>query len=101
MANEPTLSVAEEQIDSPETTKNMQNITPEGQVASISEEREEATMAGQQVDFTDEEAALAAENAGLDLGEAAPEEETDRAENSASELAGKSKEELLAIFEND
>ena len=47
MANEPTLSVAEEQIDSPETTKNMQNITPEGQVASISEEREEATMAGQ------------------------------------------------------
>ncbi len=98
MANEPTLSVAEEQIDSPETTKNMQNITPEGQVASISEEGEEATMAGQQVDFTDEEAALAAENAGLDLGEAAPEEETDRAENSASELAGKSKEELLAIF---
>lgn len=98
MANEPTLSVAEEQINSPETTQNMQNTAPEGSDKATVDASEEPAATAQQVDFTDEEAALAAEHAGLDLGEAAPEEETDRTENPAYELAGKTKEELLSIF---
>ena len=98
MANEPTLSVAEEQIGSPETTQNMQNTAPGESDKATVEAGEESATTAQQVDFTDEEAALAAEHAGLDLGEAAPEEETDRAENPANELAGKTKEELLSIF---
>ena len=98
MANEPTLSVAEEQIGSPETTQNMQNTAPGESDKATVEAGEDSATTAQQVDFTDEEAALAAEHAGLDLGEAAPEEETDRAENPANELAGKTKEELLSIF---
>ena len=98
MANEPTLSVAEEQIGSPETTQNMQNTAPGESDKATVEAGEESATTAQQVDFTDEEAALAAEHAGLDLGEAAPEEETDRTENPANELAGKTKEELLSIF---
>ena len=98
MANEPTLSVAEEQIGSPETTQNMQNTAPGESDKATVEAGEESATTAQQVDFTDEEAALAAEHAGLDLGEAAPEEETDRTENPVNELAGKTKEELLSIF---
>lgn len=55
-----------------------------------------------QVDFADEEAALAAQNAGLEIEGATPEEEA--AEELAAQkpeedkFAGKGKEELVALF---
>lgn len=64
---------------------------------------EEGTEAGAQVDFEDEEAALAAQDAGLELeGETAEEAAADQlaGESSAVEdkFAGKGKEELVALF---
>ena len=56
-----------------------------------------------QVDFSDEDAALAAQSAGLELGEATAEEEDAEHQQSESapaedRFAGKNKEELLALF---
>ncbi len=59
------------------------------------------------VDFSDEEAQLASENAGIDLGEATPEEEEAEESKAADpkaaaddtpDLTGKSKPELVEIF---
>lgn len=64
---------------------------------------EEAVAGDVQVDFADEEAALAAQNAGLEIeGETAEEEAADRlaeeTPDAADKFAGKGKEELVALF---
>ena len=64
---------------------------------------EEAVPGDVQVDFADEEAALAAQNAGLEIeGETAEEEAADRlaeeTPDAADKFAGKGKEELVALF---
>ncbi len=64
---------------------------------------EESEAADERVDFSDEEAALAAQDAGLDLDAETPEEEAAgqlAAETpaEADPFAGKSKEELVALF---
>ena len=70
-------------------------------VAEVAESEEDASR-DVQVDFADEEAALAAQNAGLEIEGATPEEEA--AEELAAQkpeedkFAGKGKEELVALF---
>ena len=64
---------------------------------------EEAVPGDVQVDFADEETALAAQNAGLEIeGETAEEEAADRlaeeTPDAADKFAGKGKEELVALF---
>ena len=62
---------------------------------------EPAGAAAEPVDFADEEAALAARSAELDLGEETPEEEAAEAETPSAEedsLTGKSRSELIAWF---
>ena len=71
--------------------------------AVTTEPDEEAVPAGAEVDFADEEAALAAQDAGLELeGETAEEAAADQlAEGGPSaedKFAGKGKEELVALF---
>lgn len=60
----------------------------------------EELIPSEQVDFTAENAALDADNAGLEMGDETPEEESAAVQSGlpADELAGKSKEDLLAIF---
>jgi len=67
---------------------------------SAAAEDAEAAPADQRVDFADEEAALAARDAGLELGEETPEEAEDEAPAAgASDLyAGKSGPELVELF---
>ena len=69
----------------------------------VAEAAEEAAPADVQVDFADEEAALAAQNAGLEIEDETPEEEAaDRlageTPDTADKFAGKGKEELVALF---
>ena len=69
----------------------------------VAEAAEEAAPADVQVDFADEEAALAAQNAGLEIEDETPEEEAaDRlageTPDTADKVAGKGKEELVALF---
>ena len=69
----------------------------------VAEAAEEAVPADVQVDFADEEAALAAQNAGLEIEDETPEEEAaDRlageTPDTADKFAGKGKEELVALF---
>lgn len=70
----------------------------------VAEAVDEETVPGDvQVDFADEEAALAAQNAGLEIeGETAEEEAADRlaeeTPDAADKFAGKGKEELVALF---
>jgi len=89
-------SVPEEQVS---IAEDVQKVTTETQAA----EPERAESADEQtaaVDFSDEEAQLAAEDAGIDLGEEAPEEEQPEAaaESGERQLAGKSKAELVELF---
>lgn len=97
-----TLPVSEEHLNSSvvEDTQNDSVPADGGETnAAVADDTDVPTQG--RVDFADEDAALAAENAGLDLGEASPEEEAAGAaggEAAGSDLAGKSKEELLAIF---
>ena len=89
-----TLPVSGEHLDSSVVEDTQNNSVPAdgGETnAAVADDTDVPTQS--RVDFADEDAALAAENAGLDLGEASPEEEA-----AGSDLAGKSKEELLAIF---
>ena len=94
-----TLPVSEEHLNSSVVEDTQNNSVPAdgGETnAAVADDTGVPTQSG--VDFADEDAALAAENAGLDLGEASPEEEAAGGEAAGSDLAGKSKEELLAIF---
>lgn len=64
---------------------------------TVSEVAAEEDAAGEKVDFADEEAALDAQSAGLELGEETPEE---AAQEAATDdiYAGKNEEELVALF---
>ena len=73
-------------------------------VESVAVEDEDAAPADVEVDFADEEAALAARDAGLEIeGETAEEEVAEQLaeaapENAEDKFAGKGKEELIALF---
>ena len=90
-----TLPVSGEHLDSSVVEDTQNNSVPAdgGETnAAVADDTDVPTQS------RDEDAALAAENAGLDLGEASPEEEAAGGDAAGSDLAGKSKEELLAIF---
>ena len=78
-----TLPVSEEHLNSSVVEDTQNNSVPaDGGETNAAVADDTGVLTQSRVDFADEDAALAAENAGLDLGEASPE----------------SKEELLAIF---
>ena len=96
-AETPEKSVAEEETPRPKRARIKPAAEP------VSDFDEETAPADVRVDFADEEAALAAHDAGLELGdETAEEAEADQlAEEKSSpeeKFAGKSKEELVALF---
>ena len=93
-------SVPVEQVSNAEDVHNVTaQVQPEEVVATVN--AEEPEMA-ESVDFSDEEARLAADNAGIDLGEATPEEEEAQPESQMAtdeqSLVGKSKAELVELF---
>ncbi len=95
-------SVPVEQVSNAEDVHNVATqAQPEEVVATIN--AEEPAVA-ESVDFSDEEARLAADNAGIDLGEATPEEEDVEAQPESQmatdeqSLVGKSKAELVELF---
>ena len=94
-----TLPVSEEHLNSSVVEDTQNNSVPaDGGETNAAVADDTGVLTQSRVDFADEDAALAAENAGLDLGEASPEEEAAGGDAAGSDLAGKSKEELLAIF---
>ena len=89
-----TLPVSEEHLNSSVVEDTQNNSVPaDGGETNAAVADDTGVPTQSRVDFADEDAALAAENAGLDL-----EEEAAGGEAAGSDLAGKSKEELLAIF---
>lgn len=93
-------SVPVEQVSNAEDVHNVATtMQPEEVAATINAEEPEVAEG---VDFSDEEARLAADNAGIDLGEATPEEEEAQPEAQMAtdepSLVGKSKTELVELF---
>ena len=93
-------SVPVEQVSNAEDVHNVATtMQPEEVAATINAEEPEVAEG---VDFSDEEARLAADNAGIDLGEATPEEEEAQPEaqmaTDEQSLVGKSKTELVELF---
>ena len=92
-------SVPVEQVSNAEDVHNVTaQVQPEEVVATVNAEEPEVA---ESVDFSDEEARLAADNAGIDLGEATPEEEAQPESQMATDeqsLVGKSKAELIELF---
>ena len=93
-------SVPVEQVSNAEDVHNVATqVQPEEVAATINAEEPEVAEG---VDFSDEEARLAADNAGIDLGEATPEEEEAQPEaqmaTDEQSLVGKSKTELVELF---
>lgn len=93
-------SVPVEQVSNAEDVHNVATtMQPEEVAATINTEEPEVAEG---VDFSDEEARLAADNAGIDLGEATPEEEEAQPEaqmaTDEQSLVGKSKTELVELF---
>lgn len=93
-------SVPVEQVSNAEDVHNVATtMQPEEVVATINAEEPEVAEG---VDFSDEEARLAADNAGIDLGETTPEEEEAQPEaqmaTDEQSLVGKSKTELVELF---
>ena len=92
-------SVPVEQVSNAEDVHNVTaQVQPEEVVATVNAEEPEVV---ESVDFSDEEARLAADNAGIDLGEATPEEEAQPESQMATDeqsLVGKSKAELIELF---
>ncbi len=93
-------SVPMEQVSNAEDVHNVATtMQPEEVAATINAEEPEVAEG---VDFSDEEARLAADNAGIDLGEATPEEEETQPESQLAtdeqSLVGKSKSELVELF---
>ncbi|MDE5622122.1 MAG: DUF349 domain-containing protein, partial [Alistipes sp.] len=106
-----------EQVAQPETTASVEESVPapvgaeepsrprRARIAATAEavetESDEEPQPTAQVDFADEEAELAAQDAGLDLGEETAEEAEQLAAADAGgeeRFAGKSKEELVSVF---
>lgn len=101
-AVQPELSApAETQADPAQPRPKRARIKPVAEPVETEADEDEAP-ANVEVDFSDEDAALAARSAGLELDEATAEE--DAAERAAGEesfedrFAGKSKEELVGLF---
>ncbi len=91
------LPVPEEQFGTP--AEDVRPVTP---AATAENDATPSATDDNRMDFTDEEAALAADSAGLELDEATPEEvESSAGETSEEErtLTGKSRGELIAWFE--
>ena len=93
-------SVPVEQVSNAEDVRTVTTqVQPEEVVATVNAEEPEVA---ESVDFSDEEARLAADNAGIDLGEATPEEEEAAPEEQTAtdeqSLVGKSKTELVEMF---
>ncbi|MBR4055438.1 MAG: DUF349 domain-containing protein [Rikenellaceae bacterium] len=93
-------SVPVEQVSNAEDVHNVATtMQPEEVAATINAEKPEVAEG---VDFSDEEARLAADNAGIDLGETTPEEEETQPEaqmaTDEQSLVGKSKTELVELF---
>lgn len=93
-------SVPVEQVSNAEDVHNVATTMQPEEVAAIINAEEPEVAEG--VDFSDEEARLAADNAGIDLGEATPEEEEAQPEaqmaTDEQSLVGKSKTELVELF---
>ena len=101
-AVQPELSApAETQADPAQPRPKRARIKPVAEPVETEAEEDEAP-ANVEVDFSDEDAALAARSAGLELDEATAEEDAaERAageESSEDRFAGKSKEELVGLF---
>ena len=94
MATEkPTLSALDEQVN-PAVVEDAQDV-PAAAVDAAENELSDATA---EVDFADEEAALAARDAGLELDEETAEEAAAVEPTAEDEFAGKSKSEMLDRF---
>lgn len=93
-------SVPVEQVSNAEDVHNVATTMQPDEVAATINAEEPEVAEG--VDFSDEEARLAADNAGIDLGEATPEEEEAQPEaqmaTDEQSLVGKSKTELVELF---
>ena len=95
---------AEEPVAEPEAAPRAKRARIKSVAEAVeTESGEEAVPAGAEVDFADEEAALAAQDAGLELeGETAEEAAADQlaqeAPSAEDKFAGKGKEELVALF---
>ncbi len=99
---QPELSApAETQADPAQPRPKRARIKPVAEPVETEADEDEAP-ANVEVDFSDEDAALAARSAGLELDEATAEEDAaERAageESSEDRFAGKSKEELVGLF---
>ncbi len=93
-------SVPVEQVSNAEDVHNVATTMQPEEVAATINAEEPAVAEG--VDFSDEEARLAADNAGIDLGETTPEEEEAQPEaqmaTDEQSLVGKSKTDLVDLF---
>ena len=103
VAEAPAAETAAEAAPAEETARaKCARIKPAAE-AVVTETEEEAAASDVQVDFADEEAALAAQDAGLELeGETAEEAEAEQMAGSAADtedkFTGRGKEELVALF---
>ena len=101
-AETPAEEAAAERISGEEAAPRAKRARIKPAAGQEGAESEEDASRDVQVDFADEEAALAAQNAGLEIEGATPEEEA--AEELAAQkpeedkFAGKGKEELVALF---
>ncbi|MBR5464194.1 MAG: DUF349 domain-containing protein [Alistipes sp.] len=91
-----TLSAPEEQV-SPMQAEDVQTTATETVVAADDVTTAEEVETSR-VDFSDEEAALAASEAGLEVGDEMPEEAAVATVVAEDEFSGKTKEELLDYF---
>ncbi len=92
------LSAPKEQVSNAEDTQKIAS-----EEVTLSANKDDATTAPestqvQKVDFADEEAALDAQSAGLELDEQTPEEEAAENQDLEQAFASKSKPELVEIF---
>lgn len=94
-----TLPAPEEQV-SPAVAEDVKTKAVAEEVAAAEPEIETVTEepTAAPVDFAEEEVALAAQQAGLELDEETAEEAAERVEVAEDEFAGKSKQELLDYF---
>lgn len=102
-AEGPAAEVPAEAAPAAEESGRAKRVRIKPAAEQVVTETEEETASDVQVDFTDEEAALAAQDAGLELdGETAEEAEAEQmAENvhdAEDKFAGRGKEELVALF---
>ncbi|MFR2249579.1 MAG: DUF349 domain-containing protein, partial [Alistipes sp.] len=103
VAEAPAAETAADAAPAEETARAKRARIKPAAEAVVTETEEEAAASDVQVDFADEEAALAAQDAGLELeGETAEEAEAEQMAGSAADtedkFTGRGKEELVALF---